>query len=356
MADINGTNANDVLPGTEANDTIEGKNGDDTVTGGGGDDTLKGGAGNDSIDGGAGNDTIEGGADNDVIDGGTGNDTIRGGAGADTITGGDGNDTISGGAGADQITGGPGDDSLDGRSVTTPEAGNTFTFNFTVTTIEVEREASFNFQDGSTPDTVKADWAAWNACVNNLAVWRAGMEAQYGVDSEAGQTFSVSGIKSSGNTAKNKKDVGTTFSGDHTYAYLTTETTVALTASDGTDVIHDWSATDANVANRDKLVFAGLSNDETAVNFWGDFLSTDSLMDGKTVISFAGGSITLVGVDTDISALIAAGSLVFWLKPDLCLRWLGQDPAHLVPREAKAIGVFSLVPVLRHGAPLRRSN
>ncbi|MFM8609344.1 MAG: calcium-binding protein [Burkholderiaceae bacterium] len=347
MADINGTNANDVLPGTEANDTIEGKNGDDTVTGGGGDDTLKGGAGNDSIDGGAGNDTIEGGADDDVIDGGTGNDTIRGGAGADTITGGDGNDTIeggagadtisggngddtisgdagadaisggdgndtiSGGAGADQITGGPGDDSLDGRSVTTPEAGNTFTFNFTVTTIEVEREASFNFQDGSTPDTVKADWAAWNAYVNNLAVWRAGMEAQYGVDSEAGQTFSVSGIKSSGNTAKNKKDVGTTFSGDHTYAYLTTETTVALTASDGTDVIHDWLATDANVANRDKLVFAGLSNDETAVNFWGDFLSTDSLMDGKTVISFAGGSITLVGVDTDISALIAAGSLVF---------------------------------------------
>lgn len=347
MADINGTNANDVLPGTEANDTIEGKNGDDTLTGGGGDDTLKGGAGNDSIDGGAGSDTISGGAGADTITGGDGNDTIEGGAGADTISGGngddtisggadadtisggngddtingdagadaisggDGNDTISGGAGADQITGGPGDDSLDGRSDTSPEAGNTFTFNFEVTTKVVEREASFNFQDGSTPDTVKADWAAWNAYVNNLAVWRAGMEAQYGVDSEAGQTFSVSGIKSSGNTAKNKKDVGTTFSGDHTYAYLTTETTIALTASDGTDVIHDWSATDTNVANRDKLVFAGLSNDETADNYWGDFLSTDSLMDGKTVISFAGGSITLVGVDTDIAALVAAGSLVF---------------------------------------------
>jgi len=59
------------------------------------------------------------------------------------------------------------------------------------------------------------------------------------------------------------------------------------------------------------LHFAGLGTDEAADNYWGNWLTADTLEDGQTVISFDGGSITLVGVDTTLDALITGGQLLF---------------------------------------------
>lgn len=67
MADITGTNQNDVIVGTADADTINSGNGNDTIDGGAGDDTIDGGNGNDIIDGGAGDDTIDAGNGNDII-------------------------------------------------------------------------------------------------------------------------------------------------------------------------------------------------------------------------------------------------------------------------------------------------
>jgi Ca2+-binding RTX toxin-like protein len=75
MADITGTEGNDILNGTGNADTI---------TGLGGDDTIHGGDGNDTIDGGAGI---------DIIDAGYGDDLIRAGWG-DSVAGGDGINTL----------------------------------------------------------------------------------------------------------------------------------------------------------------------------------------------------------------------------------------------------------------------
>src|SRR6266566_516970 len=67
-----------------------------------------------TIDGGAGNDILWGNIGNDTINGRAGNDIIDGGPGNDRIDGGDGNDTVYGGDGNDTITGGTGIDVLHG--------------------------------------------------------------------------------------------------------------------------------------------------------------------------------------------------------------------------------------------------
>ncbi len=124
MANIPGTNNDDILNGTPDNDTINGYNGNDTIAGLGGNDHIWGGAGNDSIDGGDGDDEIDGGTGRDTINGGAGNDTLRGGgdssgdvmdggAGDDRIFADNGNDTILGDIGNDSISANNGDDLID---------------------------------------------------------------------------------------------------------------------------------------------------------------------------------------------------------------------------------------------------
>jgi Hint domain/RTX calcium-binding nonapeptide repeat (4 copies) len=93
---------------------IGGTTGDDEIDGTAGDDLIIARAGDDVINGGAGDDTIYAGAGNDVVDGGSGNDTIYGGRGDDEIYGGAGDDVVDGGTGDDVIYGGAGNDVLAG--------------------------------------------------------------------------------------------------------------------------------------------------------------------------------------------------------------------------------------------------
>ncbi len=77
MAEINGTDGDDVLDGTSGNDIINGLAGNDIINAGSGNDTVNGGLGNDRVDAGAGDDVVVfvlGGSVS--ADGGTGIDTF----------------------------------------------------------------------------------------------------------------------------------------------------------------------------------------------------------------------------------------------------------------------------------------
>ncbi|WP_192357609.1 beta strand repeat-containing protein [Mesorhizobium mediterraneum] len=106
MADKFGTNGNDVINGTADDDFISGGPQD-------GDPALE--IGDDEINGDGGNDTILGLGGSDTLTGGDGSDTIEGGGGEDELYGGAGNDTMLGGDGSDVFHGGAGNDTFDGQ-------------------------------------------------------------------------------------------------------------------------------------------------------------------------------------------------------------------------------------------------
>ena len=76
MANIGGTNGDDILNGTSTSDRINGGAGDDIIYGMAGNDILIGGLGNDYLDGGLGVDYIIGGVGNDSMIGREGVDTF----------------------------------------------------------------------------------------------------------------------------------------------------------------------------------------------------------------------------------------------------------------------------------------
>jgi len=114
MANINGTNGDDVLTGTEDDDLIRGRAGDDFINAGSGNDEVRGGQGDDVIFGEEGDDDLRGGRGSDEISGGNGDDTISGGRGNDLLFGGTGADIINGGRNADTLDGGAGNDVVNG--------------------------------------------------------------------------------------------------------------------------------------------------------------------------------------------------------------------------------------------------
>jgi hypothetical protein len=101
------------LAGTSAS-RLGGTTGDDEIKGSAGDDLIVARAGDDVVDGGPGDDIIRAGGGNDVVNGGSGDDTIYGGRGDDEIYGGSGDDVIMAGAGDDVVDGGTGDDVVRG--------------------------------------------------------------------------------------------------------------------------------------------------------------------------------------------------------------------------------------------------
>ncbi|MEJ2021475.1 MAG: Hint domain-containing protein [Maritimibacter sp.] len=76
MANITGTENNDLIVGTDENDVISGGAGQDELHGGAGDDVISAGSGTDIVYGEAGDDIIHGGGDNDILNGGEGSDTF----------------------------------------------------------------------------------------------------------------------------------------------------------------------------------------------------------------------------------------------------------------------------------------
>lgn len=255
--------------GNDQDNTYIGTNGDDVISGGGGNDTL-------GTASGQGNEYKTGNGDDD-IDGGAGDDTLYGGNGDDTLTGGAGDDTLYGGNGAD-----------------------TFVFNFTVTSATAA--TTVYFRDGDAPSE-GADYRAWYNYDTQLDAWRAELDALHGGDLEAENTYSLD-ITVNGGSAKKPTTATYSFEGDNSYTYYETTSEAAI-EGEGRDTVMDWT----NGTN--KLVLNGLSNDAGAENYWGKFLTTDTAADGKTVISFTDGSITLIGVDTSIEALIAANQVDF---------------------------------------------
>jgi hypothetical protein len=271
MATVTGTGNGENLSGSTTN-------GDDIVYALGGDDTINAKQGNDIVYGGEGNDTIQGGNDND---------TLYGDAGNDILDGGNDNDVLIGGEGDDQLTGGNGAD--------------TFVFNFTVTSSMVQKTVLF--RDGNAPSTT-ADYKAWLNYDTQLDAWRAELSSVYGVDLDATDTFAVD-ITVNGGSVKKPVYSTVEFSGDNSYTYFDEEASATI-EGEGYDTVLDWSN------GADKLALNGLSNTEGAANYWGNFLTSDDVADdGKTVISFDGGSITLIGTDMSIADLVTGGYVLF---------------------------------------------
>lgn len=260
--------------GTNQSETINGTPFDDVL---GSDDGDNNGNGNDVINGGDGKDTLYGGRGDDTLDGGEGNDTLYGGQG---------NDTLIGGAGHDVMTGGKGND--------------TFVFNFTLTNTKVQ--TTLEFRDGNAP-SANADWAAWNNYTKQLAAWRAELEATWGEDLDADNTFNHD-ITVNGGSMKKPVYSTVNFEGDNSFTFWENSTGATI-EGEGHDMILDWNE-GTNV-----LQLNGLSNDATSDNYWKKFLTVETEINGKTVINFEGGTIALMGVDTSIDALIAAGQVSF---------------------------------------------
>ena len=102
------------LTGGDGADILFGDGNVNVLNGLSGADRLNGKGGDDEINGGDGGDNLVGGDGADVIHGGEGNDTIGGRTGDDEIDGGAGDDVIVGQLGADQINGGDGADKVNG--------------------------------------------------------------------------------------------------------------------------------------------------------------------------------------------------------------------------------------------------
>ena len=89
IANLRGSNHDDMLTGDDEDNTIHGNMGGDEIMGMGGADMLYGGKGDDTLYGGEGNDTLYGQIGDDALKGEGGDDTLIGGEGADKLFGGE---------------------------------------------------------------------------------------------------------------------------------------------------------------------------------------------------------------------------------------------------------------------------
>lgn len=171
------------------------------------------------------------------------------------------NDTIEGLGGDDVMTGGYGNDK--------------FIFNFSL----VPETTTLRYDDVRPTPTqlVGANTnGVWNSYVSNLNEWRAALEAQYGPDIDT-TTQAANYTYSSGKTVKSGVAVY-----DDTFAFQT----VAV-KGDGHDVITDFGN------GHDSLMLKGLGEvDASTFHKLFDVTSVD----GATVLSWSGGSITVRGL------------------------------------------------------------
>ncbi|MFC3077356.1 calcium-binding protein [Phenylobacterium terrae] len=257
---INGTHNNgvEVLTGGDENDIINGLAGNDLITGGEGDDVIVGGP-DTPVAKPPGNSNYP---DNDEIYGGGGDDDIAGGYGNDEIYGEDGDDALSGGAGNDLLVGGAGDDGLSGG------AGNdTFRFTFG---LKANTQTLKFFEYAENP-AQQANLNAWNNAYAEWTAWVNSLGGDWGDDQGGALAVNWNGKAR-----------------DFTQQFVAGDVEATITTyefeGEGVDVISDWNT-------GDKLEFAGLTADN-----WDDFLDV-AVVGSDTVVSWAGGSITVVGVD-----------------------------------------------------------
>ena len=192
------------------------------------------------------------------------------------------NDLVAGGLGNDTMSGGYGNDD--------------FVFNFNVT-------SGNQFVDLHNITSVTVGGVVYNKPAATAAIqawknWDAALE-QY--------VTSVGGVKVeesfTNSNPGNPRNIGTI---DLVVGYNVSSVSIT---GEGHDVITDYVHNSVAKEN-DELIFNGLSNDPTAANYWDTFLDS-AQVDGATVISWSGGSITLQGVQTTLSHMVSEGWVVF---------------------------------------------
>ena len=138
-----------------------------------------------------------------------------------------------------------------------------------------------------------------------LDAWRASMENLTGqADLDGADTYSDLNFVYNSGTAKKYVEASVTLSGDASYTYRES-TGTATFSGEGVDTIMDWSQ------GMNKLALnGGFSATQSDANYYGNYLSS-AVVGQDTVISFNGGSITLLGVNTSLDALVSAGQVQF---------------------------------------------
>ena len=217
--------------------------------------------------------------------------------------------TIDGKLGNDLMTGSSGDDA--------------FVFDFSVSQEAVPHhdfislanvtEVTIGDQTYERPAD-KASITAWNNWNAELTSWANGQANNTGGDDFTSFTNANPGGKHSANTVGTIQLIDGYF---HDY-----NTTVTDLAGDGFDTITNFAHQAFAVTNggggNDTLLFNGLSADQTAPNYWGNWLSSTAL-NGNTTIEFHDvanhgadiSSITLLGVTTDVATLVQHGAIQF---------------------------------------------
>lgn len=313
-------NNDDIVIGGDGDNTISTGNGADWVDGGAGDDIINGGNDDDVLYGNTGNDVLNGGNHDDELWGGAGDDELNGGNHDDVLYGGSGNDVLNGGDHEDVLVGGAGDDDLWGGN-----GNDHFVFRFAVEAGEGEYTTVYfrpndDGDGGDTPDG-HANPQAWLNYLQQLSAWRAEMQELYGDDLEddkvdielVNKNIDKFILKYGDDLAAFDAEdwaeidlLAKTLSFDNSWTYG--DGGAATIQGEGHDTIHDWG--NHSEGGQNTLYFYGLSDSNGDLNYWGDWL-TSSVEDGNTVISWNGGSITLLGVATTIEDLVGDGFVSF---------------------------------------------
>ncbi|MCI4661977.1 MAG: choice-of-anchor L domain-containing protein [Neomegalonema sp.] len=224
--------------GGEARDVKLGSEYDDLLIGNGGNDKLAGAGGDDSVIGGEGNDRLLGGDGADEIDGGNGNDIMAGGAGQDDLDAGAGDDFVFGGEGDDVILGGAGIDRIFGGG-------------------------GADIINGQEDDDV--------------------LNGRLGNDTILGGTGDD---RINGGAGVNRVDGGL---GDDKFAVAAgSDTLVFVEADFGNDLVFGFDVTNDSF-EIDQIVATGMDDVTIEASGGGSW----------TTVSFAGGTVTLVGVNSD---------------------------------------------------------
>jgi hypothetical protein len=298
---VDGTNQADVIIGNDNDNVISGAQGNDVLYGLGGDDTLHGNQGSDELWGGAGDDTLHGDQGDDILYGGSGDDKLHGDAGDDILVA---------GAGNDDLWGGNGDDAFVFRFSVEAGAGESTTVYF---------RATEDGTGGDTPDA-NANPQAWLNFLSQLVAWREEMFEIHGADLDdsmdevelVNKNLDKFLQKYGENLEELASDndfidwAGSLLSFDNSYTYVDGNGGDPTIMGEGNNTIHDWSS-GSNI-----LHLYGLSDTNGDLNYWGDWLSSE-VVDGNTVISWDGGSITLLNVNTTIADLVADELVSFGL-------------------------------------------